>query len=189
MLFISCRFAKDEKSLTKYIANPNHGLLQEKTINGVNIKVTYRPQDFLVKQAISAGTAKTDSAINRLKVQYHKQLYFIVSLSKNSQEVLNSFAGNQAQFSEMVTRLAFGMSENITLTTSQSDTLELVDYVYPRMYGMSNSTDMLFAFCNRELKNSEWLRLTIHDPGLQTGDVNFKFNTKDIKRIPKLKLR
>jgi hypothetical protein len=179
----------DEKSLSTYISDSDHGLLQEKTINGVTIKAIYRPQDFLVKQEIDAGLAKTDSSIAKLREEYHKQIYFLISLSKNNQEVLNSFAGDRESFSEMINRLAFGIGENITLTTSESDTLEMVDFVYPRMYGMSNSTDILLAFKNKEIKNAEYLKLTLDDLGLQTGNVAFKFKIKDITRTPNLKLR
>ena len=185
----ACNHAMDEKSLSAYIADPDHGLIQEKMANGVSFKVIYRPQDFLVKQEMDAGLARTDMAIARLHEQYNKQIYFLLSISKNNQEVLNSLAGDRESFSEMINRLAFGMGENVTLVTSESDTLEVVDAIYPRMYGMSNSTDILLAFKNKEIKKAEYLKLTLKDLGLNTGNIDFKFNTKDIKRTPKLKLQ
>jgi hypothetical protein len=189
VLLSSCNLPRNEKSLVAYIADEDHGLTKQQTINGVDVRVTYRPQDFLVKQEIDAGLAKTDSAIEKLKEQYNKQLYFVLSLSKNNQEVLTSVASNKAVFSQMVNNLAFGMGNNIMLITSENDTIELVDFIYPRMYGMSNSTDILLAFKNDTQLNAEYLKFKIADLGLRTGNITFTFKTKDIRKTPTLKLR
>lgn len=189
LLLSSCNLPRNEKSLAAYIADEDNGLTKQQTINGVDIRVTYRPQDFLVKQEVDAGLAKTDSAIEKLKEQYNKQLYFVLSLSKNNQEVLTSVASNKAVFSQMVNNLAFGMDNNITLTTSENDTIELVDFIYPRMYGMSNSTDILLAFKNDTQHHAEYFKFKIADIGLRTGNITFTFKTKDIRKTPTLKLR
>jgi hypothetical protein len=185
----SCHSPRTEKQLSAYIADEDHGLNQQKTVNGVDIRVTYRPQDFLVKQELDAAPVKSDSLITALRANYNKQLYFVLSLSKNNKEVLTSVAGDRVVFSEMVNRLAFGIGEYVTLTTSNRDTLQLLDFVYPRMFGMSNSTDILLAFKKEKLNNAEWLKLSIADIGLQTGNISFTFKTRDINKTPNLKFR
>jgi hypothetical protein len=38
------------------------------------------------------------------------------------------------------------MRDKVHLYTQTKDTLEMLDYNYPRMYGMSRSTTMLFVY-------------------------------------------
>ena len=185
-LFHSCQKAVSEKKLISYIKNPENGVLIEKEIGIINYKVYYRPSDLLVNQELKAHEINTDSLIDHYKGIYHKNLYFMLSLSQNKQEVLNNLASNKQRFGSMVNQLAFGMDQKVTLITSEKDTLVLLDYVYPRTYGVSNSTDMLFAFENKYINQAEWIQLLIEDFGLQTGDVRFKFLTKDIRKIPTL---
>lgn len=185
-LFQSCNRTATEQELTDYIKNPENGVFIEKEVGTVNYKVYYRPSDLLVSQELRAYESKTDSLIDHYKRIYHKNLYFMVSISQNNQEVLNNVAGNRQQFGSMVNQLAFGMDQKVTLISSGKDTLHLLDYVYPRTYGVGKSTDMLFAFENKKINQAEWLQLIIEDFGLQTGDVRFKFLTKDIRKIPNL---
>ena len=186
-LFHSCQKAVSEQELLEYIKNPENGVLLEKEVGTVNYKIYYRPSDLLVNQELRAYEIKTDSLINYYKDIYHKNLYFMVSLSRNKQEILSNVAGNKQRFGSMVNQLAFGMDQKVTLTTSEKDTLYLMDYVYPRTYGVGNSTDILFAFENKYINQAEWIQLVIEDFGLQTGDVRFKFLTKDIRKTPNLK--
>jgi hypothetical protein len=88
----------------------------------------------------------------------------------------------------MVNQLAFGMREKVHLFTQKKDTLELLDYNYPRMYGMSQSTTMLFVYprMDKYLKE-ETLNFTIQDLGTYTGEVKFKIETDKIRNEPRLK--
>jgi hypothetical protein len=57
------------------------------------------------------------------------------------------------------------------------------------MYGMSQSTTMLFVYPRDEKQLSEeTLNFTIQDLGTYTGEVKFKVGTKGIKNEPQLKI-
>lgn len=187
ILFGSCKKQLTEQELIDYIKSPDNGVLIEKKVGSLNYKVYYRPSDMLVNQELKAHNIATDSLINHYKNIYDKNLYFIVSISQNNQEVLNNLAGNKQHFGSMVNQLAFGMDQKVTLLTSQKDTLQLKDYIYPRTYGVGNSTDIMFVFENKDINQAEWIQMVIEDFGLQTGDARFKFLTKDIRKTPSLK--
>ena len=88
----------------------------------------------------------------------------------------------------MVNQLAFGMDQKVHLFTQSKDTLEMADFIYPRMYGMSRATTIMFVFPREtEPLNEAYLNFTIEDLGLYTGEVKFKIDTKKIKNEPKLK--
>ena len=177
---------ESRSELLAYMSEEDHGYTVKKTVQGIDFTVTYRPTDLLVDQELSAKTKKVD--IENLRSKYSKYLYFNVAISKNNQEVLNSMADDRNAFGSMVNQLAFGMGEKVHLFSKTKDTVPLADYVYPRLYGMGNSTSMLFVYPREEaLLEHEYFNITIEDLGLATGEVGFKIPTELIENEPKIK--
>lgn len=175
----------NEIALLDYIKDETNGYTQHKTINGVDYTLTYRPTDALVNQEL--GDSINKEAIEVLRNKYNKYMYFNLSMSQNSQELLSTAPKNRNEFGAMVNQLAFGMNEKVHVYTPSKDTLELADFIYPRLYGMSRSTTIMFVYPRDEksLKN-EYLNFTIEDLGLYTGEVKFKIPTDKLNQEPKL---
>ncbi|CAL2083211.1 hypothetical protein [Tenacibaculum sp. 190524A05c] len=174
-----------KEEMWEYIKNVDNGYVHKKSINGYDFSVLYKPTDLLVTQEL--GSTYTADEVDKLRIKYKNNIYFTVSISRDNKELLSSTPKNKQEFGAMVNNLAFGMGEKVHAYTSKKDTLELLDYVYPRMYGMSRSTDMLFVYPrdNKYLKE-DYLNLVIGDLGTYTGEVKFKIPTKTIKNEPKL---
>ncbi len=176
-----------EEALWEYLKDESNGYQFTKTINGVDFSLIYRPTDLLVKQELN--DSNNAEQIAKLRDKYGKYMYFNLSMSKESQELLSTAPGNQQEFGAMVNQLAFGMGEKVHLYTQKKDTIALADYVYPRMYGMSQSTTMMFVYPKDENKiKGEYLNLTIEDLGLMTGEVKFKIPIDPLKDEPHLNL-
>ncbi|MDC8005222.1 hypothetical protein POV27_14265 [Aureisphaera galaxeae] len=168
-----------------YLKNPENGYTQSKQVNGVDICLTYRPTDLLVAQELRGATSKT--AVDSLRDKYHKYLYFNLNISKNGKELLSAVPKDRNEFGAMVNELSFGMEQNVHLFTNKKDTIPMMDYIYPRMYGMGSSTSMLLVYPrNKELTNSEFFKISLKEIGLLTGEVNFKFNTTLVQEEPSL---
>jgi len=184
-LVVSCKknsFNSKEDLLT-FLHNEANGYVHHKTINGVDFTLTYRPIDLLVEQELGGNIDKSNIQISREK--YRDYIYFNLSISRSDQELLNAAAENRNKFGAMVNQLAFGMNDKVHLFTKSKDTLEIIDFVYPRMYGMSRSTSMMFVFLRSEDHlDEDYLNFTIEDLGFSTGEVKFKINTKKIKNEP-----
>ncbi len=178
--------SKDE--LWEYLRNDDNEYLHKKSVNGYDFSLLYKPTDILVDQELGNDHTKKD--IKRLRGKYSQYLYFILSMSRGNKELLSTTPKNRQEFGAMVNQLAFGMGEKVHVFTPQKDTLELLDYVYPRMYGMSKSTSMLFVYPrDNKFLQEEYLNFTIEDLGAYTGEVKFKIPTKRIKNEPKLKFK
>ena len=179
----------NESELLAYVKEPENGYLQSKTINGVAYNLMYRPTDLLVNQELGTNKA-TDSMVSALRKKYKKYLYFNLSMSQNNQELLNAKAGNRNEFGAMVNQLAFGMNEKVHLYTKSKDTLEMADFIYPRMYGMSKATTIMFVYPrdNKALKEAA-LNFTIEDLGFYTGEVKFKIDPKQLNDEPQLSFK
>ena len=177
---------KTEAALLEYLKDEANGYVQHKTIQGVDYTLMYRPTDMLVKQELADSTDVAQIA--KLRAKYSQYLYFNLSMSKNNQELLSVAPKNRNEFGAMVSQLAFGMQEKVHVFTPSKDTLALADYIYPRMYGMSGATTLLFVYPRAEthLKDAH-LNFTIEDLGLYTGEVKFKIPIDKLQEEPRLK--
>ncbi len=177
----------NKEELMAYVVDPENGYTQQKTVNGVNFSLAYRPTDMLVQQELSEHVEKSE--LDSLRKKYGEYMYFNLSLSKNNKEVLNGLVSNRNGFEVMVNQLAFGMGEKVHLISQTRDTISLADYIYPRLYGMSGSTNILFVYPrDKKIIGKEFFYFTIEDLGLETGEVGFKIPTKSVKNEPKLNL-
>ena len=176
------------EELWNYLNDPDNEYLHTKTVNGVDFSIVYKPTDLLVAQELSDHP--TASEIDSLRMKYDQYLYFNLSMSKNNQELLSNVAGNKQQFGAMVNQLAFGMDQKVHFYTPQKDTVEIADYIYPRMYGMSGATTILLVYPKeKKVTNDEFMTLTIEDLGFYTGEVKFKLPTKLFKNEVRLQFK
>jgi hypothetical protein len=188
LLFVSsCTKSFDSaQEMNAYIAAEDNGYQYKKTVNGVDYVLQYRPTDLLVKQEL--GDKHDDKQVESLRAKYHQYLYFNLSMSKNNQELLNGVARDKAKFGQMVNDLAFGMEEKVNLYTPSKDTLAMADFIYPRMYGMSNSTSIMIVYPREDkYMKQDYLNFAIQDLGLDTGEIKFKLNTQKLQNEPQLR--
>jgi hypothetical protein len=174
--------------LLEYISNEDNNYKYSKSVNGVEYVLQYRPTDLLVQQELGDEN-KDKNEIEKLRKKYSKFLYFNLSMSMNNKELLSNVVSDKEQFGQMVNDLAFNMDDKVHVFTPQKDTLAMTDFVYPRMYGMTNSTTILIVYPrDKEFLKEEYLNFTIEDLGLYTGEVKFKVQIKPLENEPKLNL-
>ncbi|AWI25290.1 hypothetical protein [Flavobacterium pallidum] len=188
-LFVACtgKSFETEKELRAFINDEDNGYKYTKIIGGTEYSLLYKPTDLLVRQEL--GDAKPDEKkLQVLRNKYGQYMYFTLSMSLNGKELLSNVAGNKARFGAMVNELAFGMDQKVHVYTKQKDTLAMTDFIYPRMYGMSGSTNILLVYPKDEKFLSEdYLTLAIEDLGFNTGEIKFKIDTKAILDQPYLR--
>ena len=194
-LLVSCtqKSFETKEALWTYLKEANNGYLQQKNINGYQFSLLYKPTDLLVVQELGANTSK--ESVTALRKKYQQYMYFTLSMSRNGKELLSTTPKNRQEFGAMVNQLAFGMRDKVHLFTQQKDTLEMLDYNYPRMYGMSQATTILFVFprdekylkaCTEPCRSDAFLNFTIEDLGTYSGEVKFKIAIEKINKEPTL---
>ncbi|MCD2257580.1 hypothetical protein [Psychroserpens luteolus] len=190
MLFLGCKESSFDSldDMHNYINEEANGYVYHKTVKGIDFTLMYKPIDLIVAQELE--DLNSENEIDSLRNVYKDFLYFNLYMSKDNKELLSVVAKNKSDFSAKVNTLVYNMNENVNLFTKKKDTIELIDFVYPRMYGMSNSTAIMFVYPRDEKHLSEeYLNFTIEDLGLNTGEVKFKIETKNIKSEPKLSFK
>jgi len=175
-----------EQEFRDYIADPDNGLKQEKHIKDIQVSVTYRPQDLLVAQELDGAVANAES-LSQLQGKYKDYSYFVLSLSRDDKAVLYSMADGQDQFSQRLQILSFRMHDLVNLTTSQSDTIPVADYIFNRTFGKGTADNLLFVFSRESMEGREWVQFNLEEMGLGIGNHSFRFQMKQIDRTPKLR--
>jgi hypothetical protein len=170
------------EALQDFVRETDNGLKKQKKIGAIEMSVTYKPTDLLVAQEYSSDENKS---IDTLRSKYSRYDYFTLSISADNKEIENY--NLNTTFGERVQNLAFGMGENVYLISETQDTLGMVDYIYQRTYGMSNSSDFLFVFDAKEIDNTEAVTFQLNDIGLGIGLNRFKFETENLRNIPTIK--
>ncbi|WP_431160488.1 hypothetical protein [Flagellimonas beolgyonensis] len=187
LMFFTCgaKSFDSKEDLLIYLKDTENGYRFQKSVNGIDYSLMYRPTDLLVIQSVDAEHREEE--IFRLRKRYGNYLYFNLSMSANGKELLDQRIGSRAESGAMVNQLSFGMSDKLNLIGEKRDTLPLMDFVYPRMYGMGESTDILLVYkSDAKVLEQEYLLLTIKDLGFGTGEVTFKIEANKIKNQPKL---
>lgn len=183
---VSCNNVMTNDQVIKYILDSKNGLFDKKELNDVSIMLSYKPYQLLAKQEYNIIDSLTNEKKQSILNKYSKQYYFVLSLSKNGQEILSN-ANNRNNFSTMVHQFAFGMGSKAFLLTAENDTLKLLDFHAPRYYGMSSKTDILFAF-EKNMKKTDYVVFHLYEFGLKTGNTRFKFSTHNISEADRINI-
>jgi len=110
--------------------------------------------------------------------------YFVLALSANGKEVLRQLPFNQ--YSEMVQVLAFRLRPYVSIVRDDGKVIEAEDCLFQQTYGMAKENEVLLVFNRSELTNTNAMDLKIKEFGLNTGNLDYKINTKDISNIPNI---
>ena len=174
-----------EQELYTYILDEDNGLISTKNLSPYKVAVSYKPIDLIINQYAEDGILSEDE-YTAYKESFDDYYYFILSLSRDSKSALYNMQEGYGAFSEMLQTLAFKMDQHVELTTSELDTIPVADFIYPRMYGASQSTDLLFVFNREEISKDAWIQFSLDEFGLGIGNQKFRFNTEDLNNTPNL---
>jgi hypothetical protein len=158
------------EALMDYVQDEENGYSQTKTVNGIEVCLTYRPTEMMAAQ--HGSPTEGDS----LKKLYNRNLYFVLSYSKNGKEILSAVPSSREQFNALQNELTYGMRERTSLTTEKNDTIPLLDFNFSRTYGLAHSNSLLLIYeKNENFEKCARLSFNLKDIGLGTGDMTFEY--------------
>lgn len=169
-------------ALAKYVADPANHLRQVQQTGNTEVSVTYQPVDLLIARELSEPPYRP-SAVDSLRKKYQDATFFVLAIARNQREVLQPTEGF-SDYSELLQTLAFRMSDRVRVLTSQGDTLRPANYYLDRTYASASATQLLFAF-PRLPPTGTW-RFQLQECGLETGNLQFAFETSAIAATPAL---
>jgi len=175
-----------EEALKAYVLESENGVTKKHETNGFQSIVTLRPNDLLILQETRGEVEVDSTTLKKLSNKYKDYYYFILSLSKESKEAEYQTGKGFGQFSDVVQTLSFRMADYVNLTTNTQDTIPVGDYIYPRTFGMSNASTLMFAFNKEKTIDKEWIQFNMKEFGLGIGNQNFRFKIEDLTKVPKI---
>lgn len=176
--------SKDD--LLKYCQDNGNGLHKQSEANGILIDVSYRPQDLIVDQEIE-GSSYSANQIDSIRNRLNDFDYFLLSISKDNNDLIRSYASDPAMLQSIFEHLSNGIGAYVKLVHN-ADTLSVYDYMYLNGHGLSESSKILFVFESGLRKKEGNVDMIYKDEFFRTGLNHFEFDIKSIKKIPELSL-
>lgn len=183
-LLPGCQRTMSKTELLNYLNDPENRLMQADSASGFTYTVYFKPSDLIAAQYL----AKRDSTIrvDSLRKAHKDYLYFNLCVSWSGKDLFSQQIPG-TDFNGLQKRVSFGMEEFINLSDEHNHTYKLVDYSYPRLYGMTNSTNILLVFKNDAPEAASRYDLTVKDFVTEVLDpFLFTFQKTDIIKAPEL---
>jgi hypothetical protein len=174
-----------ESELKGYVSDKENGLQKSLQKNGYDIEVTYRPTELVLFQHLDG--VEDASERETIKKQIDTLSYFVVKLSRNGQEIEHYLSGNRHMLAKVVSYLSSGIGDDLMVATRR-DKMHPLDVAYVRSYGATSGTSLLVVFRKPDMDTTDKLTFVLNDELIGIGSVAFDFQTKDLKRIPTLRL-
>jgi hypothetical protein len=195
LLLISCKPSeiKDSKAYFSYLANPENGLVKEKTVAGVKYKLKYLPQDYLAYTTLFKNTNNTSKEKDSVIKLYDNSVTFMLTVGPDENEnfdITRLGVSDYKEFAERIEALSFHLQESINLNVN-NNTYKPVIARMENINALEKSRNFMIVFnseknTQKDLRNSE-MCFSYHDQLFNTGTNKFIFKTSDIKAIPVFK--
>lgn len=177
----------EASQLADYIRDDSHGLTREYTNGSFDLSVSYVPSDLLLSREMQSYRDNNELLEN--KARYDSILYFTLRISQNNKKIEHNYVRDPDALSKIVSYLSEGIAADVYIL-SDADTLKPMGVMYSGTVGITPATDLMLAFPRNDLtKSASQLSLYFNDSVIGCGRSVFEFKTKDIIKVPSLKLR
>lgn len=178
------RITEDE--MIQYLKQPRNGLIKTFDQNDFKFSIVYHPGELMAYRESKLNGVSNKRIRDSLTSYYENYVYFLLTLSRDGQELLSSDVSDSRNFDKRINQLAFNMSNYIQLVTSNKDTVPLMTSQFSRVFGETGYNTVLLAFYSDKILKAKDFSVEMDDLGMGTGKVRFTFTNEDILRIPHL---
>tara|TARA_R110000782_G_scaffold5853_3_gene20219 strand:+ start:4891 stop:5442 length:552 start_codon:yes stop_codon:yes gene_type:complete len=174
----------------EYLAEKDNGLVKEKSIGGIQLKVKYLPNDYLVYNDIKQNKQKTKGLVDSVKLTYANSITFMMVIGPDKNEsfdITRVGVDNYEEFAQRIEEINFNMMQYVKLQVNNEEySPEL--YQMESTYGLEQSRKFLFVFKAKDEKSNTILKddfqFVYADEMFNTGINKFQFKHSDVNAIP-----
>mgnify|MGYP003626904035 CR=1 FL=1 len=191
IMFSSCNHSIDDfNTYMEYLAEKDNGLVKEKSIGGIQLKVKYLPNDYLVYNDIKQNKQKTKGLVDSVKLTYANSITFMMVIGPDKNEsfdITRVGVDNYEEFAQRIEEINFNMMQYVKLQVNNEEySPEL--YQMESTYGLEQSRKFLFVFKAKDEKSNTILKddfqFVYADEMFNTGINKFQFKHSDVNAIP-----
>jgi hypothetical protein len=178
ILIASCKQKSiPEKEWNAYINDPSNGLLKQQKVNGITLKMFYRPGELFSLQ----DKSKKQEVIAEKNASF---IYFLMRISVNDQDIFKNI-GNSTERTALFKKLSFETERFIRIENSNNELTDLSGFNYIENAGIVPYTDILLIIDKKNIHYDtiEWLSINVNEFGLNTGSMQFKFKKEDLEKV------
>ena len=163
----------------------NTSLIKDNTSrNGVSYSIKYIPKELRIIQLHKKGLISLLEAEKQLKED--KEFYdFILEININSTKNFLQNESDTLSFTERTKYFSFEFENDINVRIGDHDMININNYIFERNFSLSPKGIILFSIPKKEKEN--YFTIVLFDKVYGQEELNFRFNIKDIKSLPKLK--
>lgn len=187
LLTAACSASADPAQYRAYLADPAHGLIHTREVNGVVLTCTYRPTELLVLQDLAVAGRATPATRDSVARTYAGKIYCALTLSRNGGEIENQFVTNPPVYQQALSYLNTGLAATTTLASAATlDSVPALTSLYLRDFGMTGHSTILFVFDAHRLATDGGFYVTFRDRYFGLGTQRFVFAARDLAAVPTL---
>ncbi len=173
----------------KYLSNPKNGLVKEKSVAGISMKVKYLPNDYQVyNDAFKTSESIDQKVFNDIKDNYSNSTTFVLTLGPDEEhkfDITRVDLADYDEYAERIERMNFNFGEFISL---EVDGIEIQPTLtqMESLYGLKKTRDIVVVFNKEDIQPNADIKFVFKDKMFNTGINKFKFDKNDIAAIPTL---
>ncbi len=177
----------DYKDYMAWMSDPSHGMVKEKRVNGLLLKVKYIPSDLAAlktKKKFQGSVATDSSATFLLSIGPENEL------THGSGDLMMADVKNFEEYKEKFNEMHFQLGEYARLQSGPSVYEPTLFHLEPT-YGLGKELTVTFVFSPksdpREFMGKRGYDFVFDDRFFNTGKSHFVFLQEDLQEIPRLK--
>lgn len=177
----------------KWMNNPKNGLIKIKYANGLKLTVKYLSPEYLTNLELKEEKAVSCSHRDSLIKAYRKGFNFLLAVGPDDRkqsngDVMLKNVNTYEEYAERMLVMNFGMEEYVTLVIDGKQFKPVLSGM-ENLYGLGEHRNISFAFVPeagnlQAFEKAETIDFVYEDDIFDLGINHFRFNQKDIKRIP-----
>lgn len=169
-----------------WLADPENGLVQERTFSEIALSLQYRSPELLALNEVRGDVRRSD--FPALVAERQGAHYFNLKLQAlRTSDLLNAGATDPDSYFQRQYYFGSLVQDDLSLIIG-SDTLPCSLAHFERTYGAAPYNNLVVSFVDEAKdRHTEDLRLVYEDRAFGLGRVEFIINKEDLSRIPALK--
>lgn len=192
MGLLSCRQGSisEPKEYLSYLADPENGLVKEKSVAGMKIKVKYLPEDYLVYNMVKEVPNLKDSYRDSIAGTYKHSLTFMINIGPDENEefdVTRVGVENYQEFAERIEEMSFNAQNWISVNVDNREYHPVIARL-ENINALEKSRNFIVVFNSTKGSSNDLAKndicLSYDDELFNTGMSKFIFKAEDLKKLP-----
>lgn|GEM_PF-1176552 len=198
-LFLSEPAALPVEDFTRWINDPDHGMVKDVYVNGLHISIKHLPTDYLVRSEVSKilHTNKefplTSSTIDSIRGLYTESMTFVLGIGPDERkekggDVMFRDITSYPEFVQRAMNLNFEMDKFVSMRVGSSQYAPVLTNL-ENTYGLNTARSIVLVFPRPpDVPDGEEAGYEVvwNDMLYTTGIHRFFFSARDMESIPAL---